>query len=1506
MQSDKKRRFGVREGLRVFKKKEGEKIEKEEKREKKIPAKPSPYSSHRNWEEPSQRIFSFSLDFPAVSSGVSPLFICLSVKHLLNLNLKSPPSLYYFLPFDSEKILLDRLSSLASPDLSSFPCIAFLPLYLDIFFSSPKFLIASTIDDFLRSCPSFRAHGAYRGRARQSGDKETRLRVCSLNVGTLNARLLELSDVLNNRKIDFACIQETRWKGARAREGNGYKLWYSGVDNARNGVGILVSSRLKENVVEVCRYRDRIMMIKVIIEEEVVNVLSVYAPHVGLGEGEKRCFWDQLDDVLRSIPEDQRVFIGGDFNGHIGSATDGYDGVHGGFGYGRRNDEGRTLLEFATAHDLVITNSLFNKRDANLITFHSGGHCTQIDYILVRNRDRWACIDCKVSPEEACASQHKLLVLVFRVPHGRNTHRRAKLGKPRILWKKLNGATADDFRSKVLSNTGFGTTNSNNADLLWKNMANSIREVGKNTLGLSTGKAKEHKESWWWNDEVQTKVKTKQTCFKEFLQSNDDEERSRAKQRYKEAKREAKKTVAKAKDKAYEEMYKRLDTKEGQNGIFRLAKSRENRKKDLGSIRFIKDNNGVLIAKDHDIKRVWGNYFFDLFNDGASPCRESTVDGSSDHHTSANDCPTSRIGFEEVKMALRKMGRDKAVGPDQIPITVWLALGEEGVKWLTNIFNIILETAKMPEEWRESTVIPIYKNKGDPQRCGNYRGIKLLSHTMKLWERVIEARLRQVTKVSENKFGFMPGRSTTEAIHLLRRLMEKYREKSRDLHMAFIDLEKAYDSVPRDTIWKTLETRRIPTIYIRTIRDMYCRSTTYVRTTVGDTEAFPVEIGLHQGSALSPYIFALIMDDIFCATPDGVPWCMLFADDIVLVAETKYELNSRLATWKTALEEKGLRINIDKTEYLCSNFSRDQNEDDVEVCIEGHVLPSKDCFKYLGSMIHKDRGVDDDVTHRIKAGWLKWRAATGVLCDKKVPLKLKGKFYRMAIRPALLYGSECWATKKDHDVLGVVPVSEKLREGRLRWFGHVLRRLPSDVVRRVESITVDGARRRGRPRRKWEDCLRSDLMDLALTEDMTSDRKVMLLKPKSKLKSSQTISSCNWTSSLSSVRVETGIEQGDVVSMHYDPMIAKLVVWGENRAAALVKLKDYLSKFQVAGVPTNINFLQKLANNKAFEEGNVETHFIEHHKDDLFVDPNNKVSYEEAYNAARFGAKLVDACLCDKEHSALKESHSGDPSLLTIWYSHPPFRVNYHAKSTIELECIYRLEKTVTTPWQSKHQIRATIILELRPMGITAFFDLPTQSELKFCSDLWLIMWDLVLPVMDPWFFKPTYLQSCNLLKDSINCENNLRNSEGTGVPLQMYGIPFRTMSDLVPKSKQPSISGMTGMRRTGQIKHIHIWHGPHHHHFRQKLGLELADEDETQHKTSFEYTSHPPGTVVAPMAGLVVKLVVKATSAGFVEGLKVSAGQHASDGSVLFRVEGSGDDGHVHSYCLILQLYPL
>ena len=134
------------------------------------------------------------------------------------------------------------------------------------------------------------------------------------------------------------------------------------------------------------------------------------------------------------------------------------------------------------------------------------------------------------------------------------------------------------------------------------------------------------------------------------------------------------------------------------------------------------------------------------------------------------------ISKDEVRTAMKRMKSGKAVGPDGIPVEAWKCLGEMAVEFLTRLFNKILESERMPEEWRLSVLVPIFKNKGDVQSCGNYRGIKLLSHTMKVWERVVEARLRGEVMICEQQYGFMPGKSTTDAMFALRMLMERYRE----------------------------------------------------------------------------------------------------------------------------------------------------------------------------------------------------------------------------------------------------------------------------------------------------------------------------------------------------------------------------------------------------------------------------------------------------------------------------------------------------------------------------------------------------------------------------------------------------------------------------------------------------------------------------------------------------------------------------------------------------------
>ncbi|XP_058211575.1 uncharacterized protein LOC131323748 [Rhododendron vialii] len=228
-------------------------------------------------------------------------------------------------------------------------------------------------------------------------------------------------------------------------------------DKHKNGVGIVIDKHLKDSVVTITRKGEWIISVKLVIGESIVNIISTYVSLVGLDDLIKEQFWEQMDDVVQAIPFGEKLFIRGDFNGHVGVHKQGYEKVHGGFGFGDLNEGGRRILDFAVAFDLIVENTLYRKQKEHLITFKSGANGSQIDYFLARGANRLTCKDCK----------------------------------------GLRGEKLEVFKERMSQEVQWGVEG--DSDNMWNTIADDIRRISKEVLGELKGKCPISKETLWWN-----------------------------------------------------------------------------------------------------------------------------------------------------------------------------------------------------------------------------------------------------------------------------------------------------------------------------------------------------------------------------------------------------------------------------------------------------------------------------------------------------------------------------------------------------------------------------------------------------------------------------------------------------------------------------------------------------------------------------------------------------------------------------------------------------------------------------------------------------------------------------------------------------------------------------------------------------------------------------------------------------------------------------------------------
>ena len=415
----------------------------------------------------------------------------------------------------------------------------------------------------------------------------------------------------------------------------------------------------------------------------------------------------------------------------------------------------------------------------------------------------------------------------------------------------------------------------------------------------------------------------------------------------------------------------------------------------------------------------------------------------------------------------------------------------------------------------------------------------------------------------------------------MRLLQEKFLAKKRNLYFAFLDLEKAFDRVPRAVVTWALRRSGVEEWLVRAVMTLYLDSTTSVRFMSGLSEAFSVSTGLHQGSVLSPLLFAIVMNAVSAESTGGLPFELFYADDIVLLAESKAALEQKLLAWRTCLSEKGMTVNASKTKvmlstsksvssattrprfpcgvctkgvgsnairctgcrlwthkrcsgvlgslrsiattFLCKRCKGEVHEtrsdqELKEVMVMNDRYEAVNRFCYLGDMIDSGGGSEAAVSTRIQCGWKKFRELVPFLISRATPLWMKGQVFDACVRRSMLYGSETWAMKvedlrrlmtaerrmvrwmfgvslKDkissQDLLcrlKLEDIAVAIRRGRLRWFGHVVRKADDEWVKKVMDLKLDGPTPRGRPKKTWKETVLTDCRRLGLREEDAKNR----------------------------------------------------------------------------------------------------------------------------------------------------------------------------------------------------------------------------------------------------------------------------------------------------------------------------------------------------------------------------------------------------------------------------------
>lgn len=941
---------------------------------------------------------------------------------------------------------------------------------------------------------------------RQYNARKRTINIGCWNVQGLATKLPNLTSEIKRFKMDIIILSETKKKGKGNEELDDFIHLWSGVEKhkrAKSGVSVLVKKNFKKNITGWDLIDDRIIKLDITLFAREIVVVGIYGPTNDQNGTVKDRFWERLEEELEKIPGRKEIFMLGDMNARVGRNKG--SRVVGNCGETERNDNGNRFIQICEQMDLRIENTFFDHKKIHKFTWHNESRKLEsvIDYVVTRQRSTVKVQDVRVYRGAECGSDHHLLKAICTFPWVGLKKRDRKSNESHNTLKeehfKVELLQEDSIKVLFQQRTkeALREFEGNSTIEIYDFLMSSLRKIASEVLGKKTrnGRAKV-----WLTEDIMRKAEKKKETYLKWLSTKKDEDR----ERYLKEKRELHKVVRMEKNKSWERTCARINSKLGfgqANEAWSILKGMRKDEKQDAKL------NMVQMAD-------WTAHYSGLL-------RESRVEFIEDEPEPFTSTAL-KITLEELQIEQKKLRNGKASGPGGVCAELIKYGGNEVTRLLTDLINRILEDGIIPPEMKLGYITPIFK-KGDRKTCDNYRGICVTNPIMKLLGRIIKNRLEEEFQQAEEQCGFTMGKSCIDHIFTLRQLLEKQAAKARRLDMIFIDLEKAYDSVPRKLLWTALGMAGINKNTTAIIKEIYKNNKCQIKIGSSLSQVFQNSKGLLQGCCMSPTLFKIYIDICLkswnksCGLM-GIPindkhlYHLLFADDQVIIAQDEEDASYLLRKVAEQYKQWGLKINYSKTKYMSTDCGEISDPTTAR-------LDRVENFCYLGSILETNGTTETEVAKRVTNGKKAVGLLNSLLWSKNILGKTKKLIYSTLVQSVMLYGSETWTLNKAQEkkILSVEMdfwrrsagvsrtehirneeirrrmevkrnVLEVIEERRLRWYGHLKRMSPGRIPKLAMEWEPEGRRKRGRPRTQWRDKLEESMAGRGLTEDDAVDR----------------------------------------------------------------------------------------------------------------------------------------------------------------------------------------------------------------------------------------------------------------------------------------------------------------------------------------------------------------------------------------------------------------------------------